>query len=395
MLIDLPREARGATVMEGSTKQASAKGSRVTVLGPFPPGATEVNIGFEMPYRGPVAHIAQRWPLQLPQVTVLVAREGGLGVRSAQFTDTREMQDQGQALMLGTGPGLAAGASLAFDVTGLPHHAGLAALPGARARRGHHPGGCLGGRDRAAGRVSAAAALDFDRVDVVDVTRRFGRRKALARVSLTARRGDVIGLLGPNGAGKSTLLGVLSTLLRPTSGDVRYGEHVSGRAAGEAIRAPHRAARPRSLPLRRPHRAREPDVLRPPPRRRGRRRAASTRRSPRPVSRIAPAISSAASRAGLRQRLALERALLHDPRLVLLDEPFTGLDDDSSTRLAARLAALRDRGAIVIMATHEIERAEPLVDVTACLRDGRLRPIGPGPGTLRDRYRDALQEAWT
>jgi len=122
VLIDLPREARGATVMEGSTKQASAKGSRVTVLGPFPPGATEVNIGFEMPYRGPVAHIAQRWPLALPQVTVLVAREGGLDVRSAQFTDTREIQNQGPAVV-GTGPGLAAGASLAFDVTGLPHHA--------------------------------------------------------------------------------------------------------------------------------------------------------------------------------------------------------------------------------------------------------------------------------
>ena len=121
VLIDLPREARGATVMEGSTKNASAKGSRVTVLGPFPPGPTEVNIGFEMPYRGPVAHIAQRWPLALPQVTVLVVREGGLDVRSDQFTNTREMQDK-QAAVVGTGPGLAAGASLAFDVTGLPHH---------------------------------------------------------------------------------------------------------------------------------------------------------------------------------------------------------------------------------------------------------------------------------
>jgi hypothetical protein len=122
VLIDLPREARGVTVMEGSTTNASAKGTRVTVLGPFPPGATEVNVGFEMPYRGPVAHVAQRWPLQLPHVTVLVVREGGLDVRSAQFTSTREM-DQGQPAVVGTGPGLAAGGSLAFDVTGLPHHA--------------------------------------------------------------------------------------------------------------------------------------------------------------------------------------------------------------------------------------------------------------------------------
>jgi hypothetical protein len=120
VLIDLPREARGATVMEGSTKQASAKGSRVTVLGPFPPGATEVNIGFEVPHRGAVARIEQRWPIALPQVTVVVAREGGLDVRSGQFTDTRELQENA---VVGTGPGLAAGATLAFDVTGLPHHA--------------------------------------------------------------------------------------------------------------------------------------------------------------------------------------------------------------------------------------------------------------------------------
>ena len=46
------------------------------------------------------------------------------------------------------------------------------------------------------------------------------------------------------------------------------------------------------------------------------------------------------------------------------------------------------------MATHDFERAEPLVDATACLRDGRLRPIGRAPGTLRERYREALQEAW-
>ena len=242
--------------------------------------------------------------------------------------------------------------------------------------------------------MSAAPTLDFERVDVVDVTRRFGRRKALARVSLTARRGDVIGLLGPNGAGKSTLLGVLSTLLRPTSGDVRYGEHLAGRPAGEAIRARigllghdlflygDLTARENLTFFGRLHGVADVD-----------RRVEVALAAAGLTDRAGDLVRSFSR--GLRQRLALERALLHEPRLVLLDEPFTGLDDDSSTRLAARLAALRDRGAIVIMATHEIERAEPLVDVTACLRDGRLRPIGPGPGTLRDRYRDALQEAWT
>src|SRR5512142_196985 len=73
-------------------------------------------------------------------------------------------------------------------------------------------------------------SFDFDAVQVHDVSRHFGRRRALSRVSLTLRAGDIVGLLGPNGAGKSTLIGLLATLAVPTSGEVRYG----GRLAKEA-----------------------------------------------------------------------------------------------------------------------------------------------------------------
>ena len=82
---------------------------------------------------------------------------------------------------------------------------------------------------------------------------------------------------------------------------------------------------------------------------------------------------------GMRQRLALERALLHAPRLLLLDEPFTGLDDASGQALVARLRGLRDEGAIVIAATHDLDLAEGLLDEVAILRDGRLLggPVAP------------------
>ena len=298
-----------------------------------------------MPYRGPVAHIAQRWPLQLPQVTVLVALKAGSTCSPAQFTDTREMERQGTGAGPRHGPGARGRGVAAFDITGLPHHPAWPRYMALALAAGIVLAGLWAAVDRAAWRVSAArGAVDFDRVDVVDVSRRFGRRRALARVSLTARRGDVIGLLGPNGAGKSTLLGVLSTLLRPTSGDVRYGDACPD--ARRVRRSARRigAARPRSVPLRRPHGAREPDVLRAPLRR----RAMSTRRVD-----AALAAAGLSDRAGdrvrsfsrgLRQRLALERALLHDPRLVLLDEPFTGLDDDSSDtsgRAAARAPRAR------------------------------------------------------
>ena len=64
---------------------------------------------------------------------------------------------------------------------------------------------------------------DFDQVSLVDVSRHFGRRRAVSQVTLSARRGEIVGLLGPNGAGKSTLIGMAATLVSPTSGEVRYG----------------------------------------------------------------------------------------------------------------------------------------------------------------------------
>jgi len=68
------------------------------------------------------------------------------------------------------------------------------------------------------------------------VSRHFGRRKALARLSVVFEAGQLVGLLGPNGAGKSTLLSILATLAVPTSGDVRYGTSTA-REAGAEIRA--------------------------------------------------------------------------------------------------------------------------------------------------------------
>ena len=93
---------------------------------------------------------------------------------------------------------------------------------------------------------------------------------------------------------------------------------------------------------------------------------------------------------GMRQRLALERALLHRPRLVLLDEPFTGLDDAATEALRNRLRELRTDGCIVLLATHDLETIDGLADRAVVLLGGRLVPIGAGPGTLRERYRRAL-----
>jgi ABC-type multidrug transport system ATPase subunit len=92
----------------------------------------------------------------------------------------------------------------------------------------------------------------------------------------------------------------------------------------------------------------------------------------------------------MRQRLALERALLHEPRLVLLDEPFTGLDDGSTRALLDRLDGLRREGAIVVVTTHDLDVIEPVIDEALVLREGRLWAVEAGGPGLRARYRAAL-----
>src|SRR2546425_13175088 len=78
-------------------------------------------------------------------------------------------------------------------------------------------------------------SIDFDSVQLLDVSRHYGRRRALSRVSLTANRGDILGLLGPNGAGKSTLVGLMATLVSPSTGEIRYGGQQAS-ALGAALR---------------------------------------------------------------------------------------------------------------------------------------------------------------
>jgi ABC-type multidrug transport system ATPase subunit len=234
-------------------------------------------------------------------------------------------------------------------------------------------------------------SFDFDRLVVDDVSRNFGRRRALTRVSLTCHGGEIVGLLGPNGAGKSTLLAILSTLLAPSSGVVRYGA-ADARTAGHALRArlgllghdlylyPELTARENLEFFARLYGLAGP---------RERVTQALTRAG---LAERADDMVSGFSR-GMRQRLALERALLHAPRLLLLDEPFTGLDDASGQALVARLRGLRHEGAIVVVATHDLDLAEGLLDKVAVLRDGRLLQVSDSAASLRDRYRETIQAA--
>ena len=122
LTFDLPRSARGTAVLEGSTPQAVANGPHVTVTGPFAPGTTSLQIAYELPSSGGKARIEQTWPATLQQVNLLVMQMGGMTVTSPQLSSSREVVDQGQPLIVGMGPAIAAGQALVLDIEGLPHH---------------------------------------------------------------------------------------------------------------------------------------------------------------------------------------------------------------------------------------------------------------------------------
>jgi len=228
---------------------------------------------------------------------------------------------------------------------------------------------------------------DFESVRLTDVSRHFGRRRALARLTLTVHAGEILGLLGPNGAGKSTLLGVLATLVTPNTGDVLYGDRPAGRW-GPALRG-HIGLLAHELHLYAELTARQnlsffaelhglkPDAVVP----EALERAGLADRADEDVSGFSR---------GMRQRLALERALLHRPRLVLFDEPFTGLDDRSVAAVSDRVRRLAAGGAIVLLATHDLDLADGLVTRVALIRDGRLLADEPASAGLRARYREVV-----
>ena len=232
--------------------------------------------------------------------------------------------------------------------------------------------------------------FDFDHIDITDLSRHFGRRKAVSRVSLSLRSGDILGLLGPNGAGKSTLLGMLATLVAPTSGSVTYGGFKSG-DRGQAIRGrigvlahelhlyPELTARQNLEFFARLHGLDDLNLVR------------AALESAGLADRGEDQVASFSR--GMRQRLALERALLHRPRLLLLDEPFTGLDDRAVRIVAERLTRIAADGAIIVLATHDLDVADGLITRMAVVRNGRLLKEEAGGSGIRHRYRALVESA--
>lgn len=206
-------------------------------------------------------------------------------------------------------------------------------------------------------------------IEVTKLSKTLGGRSILRDLDFQIFQGQTVAVTGANGAGKTTLLRCLASLSRPTTGELRwFGRPASagaairrlvGLAAHESFLYPHLTARENLA-----FAARMYDV-------------------PDPMGRADDLIRDAgldlhANRwaaklsRGMRQRLAVVRALVHDPPIVLLDEPFSGLDESASQWLADLLRDLKIQRRTVCFTTHDPRIVEDFADRTFHLRSGRI-----------------------
>lgn len=228
-------------------------------------------------------------------------------------------------------------------------------------------------------------------LQATSLERRFGSARVLRGISLVVHPGECHLVVGPNGAGKSTLLRLLAGLARPSAGTVVVGGASPGR--DPAIR--------RSIGLL-SHQSHLYDDLTasenltfaarlhglPDPAGTARERLAALglgERSDEPVRRLSR---------GLMQRVAIARALLHSPALLLLDEPFTGLDALASDQVLTLLREELRRGRAVVLVTHDVREGWLLATHAHALIRGAWAMSGPVSGTSDEflaRYRAALR----
>ena len=205
-------------------------------------------------------------------------------------------------------------------------------------------------------------------VEVRGLVKRYGELTAVAGVDVTVNTGDVYGYLGPNGAGKTTSLRMMLGLIRPTEGTVR----LFGRDPMESVRALHGVAGFVEAPTFYPYLTalRNLELL-----------AAydggdASDRIPQSLETV-ELTDRAKDRVGgyshgMRQRLGIAAALLRDPKLMLLDEPATGLDPAGMRDMRRLIRRLADEGMTVLLSSHLLAEVEELCNRVAIVRSGRI-----------------------
>ena len=215
---------------------------------------------------------------------------------------------------------------------------------------------------------------------------------AVDQLDLRITAGRFFGLLGPNGAGKTTLIGAVCNLLRPTGGEIRVFGHLNSslqarQLIGIAEQEPNLD---KFLSVR--------ETLIYHGGYYGMSRAEAERRSDEMIDVFdlrgkrdvtAPQLSG-----GMRRRLLLARALLHRPRLVILDEPTAGVDVELRHELWSYIARLHAEGTTILLTTHYLEEAEALCEEIGLIRDGKIIAIDTAAALKRRYAADSLEEVY-
>ena len=216
-------------------------------------------------------------------------------------------------------------------------------------------------------------------LSVNHVVKAFGAKRAVDDVTLDVMPGDIFGFVGHNGAGKTTLIRAIVGVTGFDEGDIRI--------AGQSVKTDALACKRMTAYV-----PDNPDIFEVPADVRERRiRAYADRLSL--TSALGDLISSYSH--GMRQKLVLIGALVHQPTLLVLDEPFVGLDPEASFHVKEMLRELADGGSAVFFSSHVLEVVEKLCNKVAIIKQGTLRACGPtadvvGDESLEDVFLDMI-----
>jgi len=215
--------------------------------------------------------------------------------------------------------------------------------------------------------------------------KRFADFTAVSGIDLHVQAGEILALLGPNGAGKTTTVRMLASILMPTSGHAWIGGHDTVR---EAVTVRHLVGVLTEMPgLYSRMKARE--YLGFFGQLQGMEPESSTKRAEQLMEQFGMgdvwSLRLGEYSKGMRQKLALVRCMLHDPRVLLLDEPTSAMDPHSARLVRDAIVSLRSKERAVILCTHNLAEAEVLADRIAIIRRGEIVAQGTAEQLKRDR----------
>jgi ABC-2 type transport system ATP-binding protein len=225
-------------------------------------------------------------------------------------------------------------------------------------------------------------------LELRSVSKRFGSLLALADVSLCVDPGAAFGLLGPNGAGKTTLIRVVTGILGPDSGQILLnGQPAAGRQSSAIGYMPEERGLYRKMGVEEHllYLARLKDMPKEEARQSIRswlKRLELSDWALRPIEDLSK---------GMQQKVQFIATVLHRPSLLILDEPFSGLDPISTKLLAQEIDTLRREGTTVIFSTHRMEQVQEICSDIVLIHRGRVLLSG-GVRAIREQYRDPLAE---